>query len=207
MSRSADPARSLVVVRHGRTAANAGGLLQGRRDLPLDEVGLAQAAAVAASVGGGRFGPVTAVVSSPLRRAVQTAEATAARLGLDVVVDDRLIELDYGDLEGEPVGSVPAETWDAWRSDVEFCPPGGESLATLGRRTRAACEHWATEPGGGAVVMVSHVSPIKAAVAWALGVGDGVAWRAHLDTASITRVILRGGRPMLSLFNETAHLE
>jgi len=73
---------------------------------------------------------------------------------------------------------------------------------------RECCEDWSVrEPAGGAVVLVSHVSPIKAAVAWALGVDEAISWRAHLDTASITRVLMRGDRPVLSLYNDTSHVD
>jgi broad specificity phosphatase PhoE len=199
--------RSLVMIRHGRTEANARGVLLGRQDPSLDEVGWAQAEALAAAVADGRFGGVGAVVSSPLARTHQTAQLAAARLGLDLELDERLIELDYGEFDGTRLSEISEATWRRWRSDMEFRPPGGESLAELDDRVRSACGDWATRvpDGGGAVVMVSHVSPIKAAVAWALGV-DNVAWRAHLDTASITVITLRGDIPVLASFNETAHL-
>lgn len=195
--------RSLVIVRHGRTAHNARGLLLGRTDAPLDELGRQQAGALATAIASGRFGEVVAVVSSPLARAVQTAEA----LGLPVSTDDRLVELDYGSYEGTPVAELPAATWARWQSDLDFAPPGGESLAHLGRRVREACAEWGAAIGrGGTVVLVSHVSPIKAAMAWALDVGDEVSWRCHVDNASITRMQMRGDRPVLSLFNATEHL-
>jgi len=195
--------RSLVIVRHGRTAHNARGLLLGRTDAPLDDLGRRQADAAAAALASGRFGKVVAVVSSPLLRAVQTAEA----LGMPVMTDDRLVELDYGSFEGTPVAELPAATWATWQSDLDFTPPGGESLAQLGRRVREACVEWGTGIGsGGAVVLVSHVSPVKAAMAWALGVGDEASWRSHVDNASITQVQMRGDRPVLSLFNATEHL-
>lgn len=197
------PTRSLLLVRHGRTDQNAQGRLLGRADPDLDELGRRQAAAVGDAIASGRFGPVAAVVSSPLRRAMQTAIA----IGMPVATDDRLLELDYGEMEGMPVAEVPAGTWTDWRSDVDFRPPGGESLAELGARVRAACSEWSNSlDAPGTVVLVSHVSPVKAAVAWALGVGDQIAWRAHLDTASFTQVVLRGDRPVLSLFNATEHL-
>ncbi len=195
--------RSLLLVRHGRTVDNAHGRLLGRSDPELDELGRRQAAALGAALASGRFGPIAAVVSSPLRRARQTADA----VGLPVRVDDRLIELDYGEWEGTPVADVAPETWSTWQADTAFRPPGGESLADLGARVRAACVDWGIEfDASGAVVLVSHVSPVKAAMAWALGVGDEIAWRSHLDNASITRVVMRGDRPVLSLFNDTAHL-
>lgn len=197
------PQRSLLLVRHGRTTANAQGLLLGREDPPLDETGRAQAEAVAASAASGAYGRILGVVSSPLQRTRQTAEA----FGRSVTIDERLIELDYGEYDGTPLTDVPVDVWQRWQSDLDFAPPGGESIASLGRRVRAACDDWASrvdEPG--TIVLVTHVSPIKAAAAWALGVGDEVCWRTHLDTASVSRALLRGGRPVLDLFNETSHL-
>jgi broad specificity phosphatase PhoE len=184
----------LVLVRHGRTAANAGGLLLGRADPPLDEHGAGQAAALAGSVAGARR-----VVCSPLRR----ARETAAALGLPVTVDERWVELDYGELDGRPITDVPADLWERWRADVGFAPPGGESLAALGARVRAACDDLAAEAAGSDVVVVSHVSPIKAAVAWALGVGDELSWRLHVAPASVTRIAVRDGRGVLTAFNWT----
>ena len=96
----------LIVVRHGRTPANAAGQLLGRRDPELDELGRAQAAAVGIAI------PTAArVISSPLTRCRQTAEA----IGTSVEIDERLIEVDYGDFEGLAIGDVPAATWAAWR--------------------------------------------------------------------------------------------
>ena len=187
----------LLLARHGRTAANAGGLLQGRVDLPLDETGRAQAAALAAVVGGARR-----VVTSPLRRARETAEA----FGLPVTVDERWVELDYGEWDQRPVTSVPEETWRVWRSDPDFAPPGGESLADLGRRVRAACEDLKEEAVADDIVVVSHVSPIKAAVAWALDVTDLVSWRLHLDVASLSRIAVRPSGPAVLLYNSVCHL-
>ena len=198
-----DDRRSLLLVRHGRTEANARGALLGRLDPPLDDTGRLQAAALAASIDSGAYGRILGVVASPLLRTRETAEA----LGRPVTIDDRLVELDYGEFDGTPVSDVPVATWQRWQSDIDFAPPGGESIAALGQRVRAACVDWASqldEPG--TIVLVTHVSPIKAAAAWALGVGDEVCWRTHLDTASISRALVRGGRPVLDLFNETSHL-
>ncbi|MBK9181149.1 MAG: histidine phosphatase family protein [Acidimicrobiales bacterium] len=190
----------LILVRHGRTAANAGGLLLGRLDPPLDEVGRRQAEALAAALPAG-----ARLVSSPLRRARQTAEAIAAG-GTPVEIDDRWVELDYGEYDGVPLGDVPSEVWARWRAEPGFAPSGGESLADLGTRVRAACDDLVPVASGADVVVVSHVSPIKAAVAWALGVGDGVSWRTHLDPASITTVGIGPRGPVLRGFNERTHL-
>jgi broad specificity phosphatase PhoE len=189
----------LHVVRHGRTAVNAAGLLLGRHDPPLDEVGQVQAEAI-----GRVLGAVDRVVTSPLGRCRATAECISAG---SVEVDERWIELDYGAFDGRAFGDLPEGTWDRWRSDVTFTPPGGESLAALGERVRGALEDLARDAAGGDVVVVTHVSPIKAALAWALGVGDEVAWRAHVSPASITRIRIGDRGPLLAGFNDVAHLE
>ena len=187
----------IVLLRHGRTAANAAGLLLGRLDLPLDPLGEAQAAAAAAALG-----RVDLVVASPLRRARQTAE----HFGRPVEVDERWIELDYGQWDGVAVNAVPAEVWQQWRSDLDLLPPGGESLRSMGARVREACQELETWAVDRTVVVVTHVSPVKAALAWALGVGDEVSWRCYVAPASITRVRVGPNGPSLVAFNETTHL-
>jgi alpha-ribazole phosphatase len=99
--------------------------------------------------------------------------------------------------------------WQRWQRDRDFRPEGGETLAEVDRRIAAACEDLFAVDGAGArrpdgdVVVVSHVSPIKAAVAWALGTVD-LYWRLHLRTASVTRIGWNRGAPILHAFNEVA---
>jgi broad specificity phosphatase PhoE len=188
----------LVLVRHGRTAANASGLLLGRLDPSLDELGQEQAALV-----GKTLGRVAKVVSSPLAR----ARDTAAHIDAPVVIDERWIELDYGEYDGMPLGQVPAELWNAWRADTGYAPPGGESLRDLAERVTEACEDLVADGRDQDVVVVSHVSPIKAAVAWALGVDVSISWRMHLQPASITCIGVGRFGPVLRTFNVTSHLD
>jgi broad specificity phosphatase PhoE len=144
------------------------------------------------------------VVSSPLRRAVETAEVIAAVHGRPVEVEERLVELDYGTWDQRRSQEVSAEDWATWRDDPAFAPPGGESLEAVTRRVSAWC---AETLGDELVVAVSHVSPIKAAVCWVLGVDERATWRMYLDLASITRIGRRGdGGVYLASYNETAHL-
>ena len=185
----------LILVRHGRTAANAAGQLQGRLDQPLDDLGVRQALAVAAYVG-----PVDEVISSPLLRARQTAEA----FGLPVHLDERWIEIAYGKYEGMPHGDVPSEVWNFWRTDANFVPEGGESAAAVDVRVRDACDELVERIGDRDIVVVSHVSPMKAAVAWALGVDFAIAWRTHLSHAAVCRIEIRPQGPVLFSFNERA---
>jgi broad specificity phosphatase PhoE len=192
----------LILVRHGESTGNAAGLLLGRIDAPLTDRGRAQAQSLGGSLSG-----ITRVISSPLERARDTA--AALDLGLPIEIDDRWVELDYGEFDGQPLSSVPAEVWKRWRSDPNYRPPGGETLAEAGVRVRSACEELfagaeSAEARAGDVVVVSHVSPIKAAVCWAMGLGDEGAWRLYLATASITRIAWgAGATPVLQRFNET----
>jgi broad specificity phosphatase PhoE len=192
----------ILLVRHGRTRANASGLLQGRADLALDELGRAQAAALAVVLPRG-----AAVITSPLTRARQTAAVIAEAGGGQVVVDERWIELDYGEWDGRQLGDVPPGTWERWRADIDFAPPGGESLAGCGGRVRQVCTELAERAEDQDIVVVSHVSPIKAAVAWALGVGDETSWRMFLSVASICRISVSERGTSLRSYNEQAHLD
>ena len=203
----------ITLVRHGRTEANASGLLLGRADPPLDDLGRRQAVAVGEAVAAG--GPVDRIITSPLTRARQTAEAVAAAHAaaggrtLEVAVDDRLVELDYGTWDRRPAAEVAPREWAVWMADPSFAPPGGESLTALGARVRELLAEVAVTAADAPdvhTVLVSHVSPIKAAVAWALGVGDGVAWRLFLSPASISTVAVVRGVTSLRRFNDTSHL-
>ncbi len=193
----------IVFVRHGQTAVNRDGRLQGRLDAPLSDLGLQQARAIARVL---RKEAVTRVVSSPLVRAFDTAtEIAEPHDEIVVETDDRLIELDYGTWDGVRLQDVPAAEWAAWRADPEFTPPEGESLVAVTVRVSAFIEEALSADG--VVVAVSHVSPIKAAVCCALGIEEYATWRMHLGLASITRVGSRpDGTPFLLSYNESAHL-
>jgi broad specificity phosphatase PhoE len=192
----------ILFVRHGQTAPNRDGLVLGRAaDPELTEEGRGQAERLAAVLV--EEAPV-ALYTSPLLRARETADAIAAASGLVAQPDQRLEEIDWGDWEGRPLSGLGKAEVARWRED-SGTPPGGESLRSVGERMAEFCLE-ALERGG-PVIAVSHVSPIKAAVTWALGVEDSAAWRMHLGLASITRVDRRGAGPLLVSFNETGHLK
>ena len=183
----------LILVRHGRTAANASRRLQGLLDLPLDEIGEAQVAKLVSFVG-----PVDRVIASPLLRARQTA----AVFGRDVEIDDRWRELGYGEFEGRAMSEIDDETWKHWRTDIDFAPGNGETLRQLGNRVYEACDELVPQISARTVVIVSHVTPIKVACAWALGAPLLSTWRSFLDQASICRIDMWGHGPVLSGFNQ-----
>jgi broad specificity phosphatase PhoE len=190
----------LVLVRHGQSELNAAGCLAGRLDTPLTPLGAAQAVRLGAAVNS--LGRPDRVISSPLRR----ARDTAAAIGAPIEVDERWVELDYGPYDGMPTRDVPPDLWAAWRRDVTWVPPGAESLVALGARVRSACADLRSE-GENMTVVVTHVSPIKAAVAWALGVGDEVTWRMFVSPGSVTVIGTDGPDPVLRSFNATGHLD
>lgn len=205
----------LVLVRHGESEANAEHRLVGRADSPLTERGRRQAAAtgLAMAVAADEAGStVAAIVSSPLARAAGTASIIAAtcaeRLGAAPAVrlDERAIELDYGALDGAEVSAVAPAAWAAWRSDPDWRPSGGESLREVAERFASLLDELAEAAAHDDVVVVSHVSPIKAGAAWALGAGAEISWRMSLGVSSVTRIVTAGRVPALRSFGETAHL-
>jgi broad specificity phosphatase PhoE len=190
---------SLVFVRHGETNANRDGVLLGRLDPPLNDAGRAQAAAVAERLV--KLAPAR-VLTSPLLRAHETAEIVAEPFGLDVVVDDRLIEIDYGEHDGALLSTLSPDLVHLWRTDADFTPEGGESLAAVGVRMADFTAQVLDSLADGPIVAVSHVSPIKAAVLWALDLSDVYAWRLRLDNGSVTRLAPGPDGPVLLSFNE-----
>jgi broad specificity phosphatase PhoE len=182
----------LLLVRHGETPPNRRGLLLGRADPSLTDVGHEQARRLAAAL------PVPdLVVSSPLRR----ARESAAAFGRPVELDDRWLELDYGEFDGQPAAAVTADVWARWRADPSFSPPGGESLETLSTRVRGACAALAEAAAVSTVVVVTHVSPIKAAIAWALDVPVAISWRMYVEDASVSRIDIEPQGPVVRWFN------
>ncbi len=196
----------VLMLRHGRTDLNAQGRLSGHGDHAIDDHGLTQARAAARVIAEGYGSPT--IVSSPLKRCLQTAgEVDLACGGVagEVHVDDRFVEMNYGEWEAKPLADISLEVWREWQADPNFSPPGGETLAQVTERVTAGLIDW-SERVEGPLVVVSHVSPIKAGVVWALDVGESITWRMRLDNASITRLAVKSQRATLLSFNETAHL-
>ena len=175
--------RILILLRHGRTPNNAEARLQGQFDSPLDEVGFEQAAAVGRAIR--QRWAVDRVVASSRRRTKQTARA--AGLGdLPTTIDDRWMEIDFGAYDDRRIGEVMAELGAAWASDISYVPPDGESMAALHERVGEAIAEMAEEAMTRNVVVVTHATPIKSAVAWLLGGGAEMIMRLRVSLASLT---------------------
>jgi probable phosphoglycerate mutase len=197
----------LLLVRHGETAFTAQRRYSGRGDIPLTERGLAQARAVARRLAGANR-PIDAVVTSPLERCVQTAEIVAG--GAPIVVDDDLVECDFGEWEGLTFGDARARWPDEmgrWLASTAVAPPGGEALDGVAERVERAAARIRTSYPAGVVVVVSHVSPIKLMLRDALAAGDAFLHRCHLDPAGLSTIDTwpDGGVSVRSV-NETAYL-
>jgi broad specificity phosphatase PhoE len=186
----------LLLVRHGETDANRDGRYLGWADLALNDRGRAQAARLAALLP-----RPDVVISSPLRRARETADAFAASFTLD----ERWIELDYGPFDQQPIGDAPAGMVERWRDDPDFAPPGVETLSSLSGRVREACDELVPAAGSSVVIVVTHVSPVKAAVAWALSDSRSLAGRLFVEDAGVTRIDIADGSPVLRWFNRFGH--
>lgn len=196
----------LILVRHGSTVHSLAKRFSGRNDLPLDEAGERQAAAL----GRRDLGPVAAVVSSPLRRTRQTAEAVAAPLELPVETLDDLVETDFGQWEGATFAEV-RDRWPdelaTWSGDPDVAPPGGESFAAVTARVERARDRLLAEHAGSTVAVVSHVTPIKTFVRLAVEAPPVALFRIFLDTASVSIVdYAADGTASVRLVNDTSHL-
>jgi ribonuclease H / adenosylcobalamin/alpha-ribazole phosphatase len=198
----------LILVRHGATEHSAAKRFSGRNDLALDDVGERQAAALAARAT--TFGAVGAVVSSPLRRARQTAEVIAAALSADLEANDDLAEVDFGAWEGLTFDEVQREYPDelsAWLASPDVAPPQGESFAAAARRVRRGRDAVIAAHPGRTVVLVTHVTPIKTLLRLALDAPPVSLFRIHLDTASVSTIdYYADGNCSVRLVNDTSHL-
>ncbi|GIJ68297.1 bifunctional RNase H/acid phosphatase [Virgisporangium ochraceum] len=196
----------LLLVRHGETTRTAERRYSGRGDVPLTERGLAQARAVAARLAGV---PLAAVVTSPLERCVRTAEVIALAERAPIVVDEDLVECDFGEWEGLTFRDVreryPTEL-ETWLGSTAVAPPGGESLDAVAVRVDRAVERLRAH-GSGVVVVVSHVSPLKLILREALAAGDAFLYRCHLDPAGMSTVDMwPDGAVSVRSVNDTSHV-
>ncbi|MEV4915828.1 bifunctional RNase H/acid phosphatase [Streptomyces tirandamycinicus] len=203
------PPATFVLLRHGETALTPEKRFSGTGDHELSEVGRRQAEAVAAALAA--RGTIQAIVSSPLKRCRQTADAVAARLGLDVRIDDGLRETDFGAWEGLTFGEVReryGDDLDAWLASPKAAPTGGgESFATVAKRVAATRDRLVREYRGRTVLVVTHVTPIKTLVRLAIGAPPESLFRMELSAASVSAVAYYAdGNASLRLLNDTGHL-
>jgi probable phosphomutase (TIGR03848 family) len=201
---------TVLLIRHGRTSANTAGVLVGRTSgIGLDEAGVKQVAELAGRLSGVQL---RAIVTSPLRRCRQTAQAvlSAQSDGCVMTVEQGLVECAYGEWTGKALRELSKEKlWNAVQhqpSAVRF--PGGESMSEMSARAISAVRGWdariEAEQGPHAVwAAVSHGDIIKAVLADALGMHLDSFQRIVVDPASISIVRYTTARPYLITANST----
>ncbi len=177
----------LLLLRHGQTELSRQRRYSGRGNPELTETGRRQAADAARYLAG--KGGISAVVSSPLQRAYDTAKAAADALGLAVRVDEDLTETDFGEWEGLTFSEAAERHPDLhgrWLRDTGLAAPGGESFDDVQHRVERVRDRVIADHGAATVLVVSHVTPIKTLLRLALGAGPSVLHRLHLDLASLS---------------------
>ncbi|MFI5521388.1 bifunctional RNase H/acid phosphatase [Streptomyces platensis] len=205
------PPATFVLLRHGETALTPEKRFSGSggTDPELSAAGRRQAEATATALAA--RGSIQAVVSSPLRRCRETAQAVAARLGLEVRIEEGLRETDFGAWEGLTFAEVRErfpEDLDAWLGSARVAPTGGgESFASVARRVAVARDKLLARYAGKTVLLVTHVTPVKTLVRLALGAPPESLFRMELSAASLSAVAyFSDGNASVRLLNDTSHL-
>ncbi len=198
----------ILLIRHGQTEWNRVERFRGRADVPLNDVGLAQAEATGRRVAQS-WRPV-AVYSSPLSRAVKTAEAVARHFDLTVQIHPGLADIDYGDWQGltpdEARQSWPDEI-DNWYNHPERARiPNGETLSELRQRAMQTIEELTAKHPGDTIALVGHTVINRVILLGVLGLGNERFWRLRQDTCAINVIEAEAGDYTLVSLNDTCHL-
>ncbi len=194
-------------MRHGQTEWNREERFRGRADLALTELGHRQAEAAARSLNGRR---ITAIYCSPLRRAVQTADALSGELGLPVEPLDGLIDMDFGEFQGlsaEEAGARDADLLHKWiHAPHEAQFPNGDSLEDVRERAAGAVHELAAKHGDETVVLVAHKVVCQVLLCAMLGLDNSHFWQVGQDVCAINAFEVVGGATSVSKVNDTCHL-
>ena len=199
---------TIVLVRHGQTEWNRVERFRGRADVPLNGTGLAQAEATGWRVAKA-WQPV-AIYSSPLGRAVKTAEAIAKHFDLPVQIQPGLADIDYGDWQG----LSPDEARQHWPEQIENWYnhperariPNGESLANLRQRAMQTVKELVEKHPGETIVLVGHTVINRMILLGVLGLGNERFWKIKQDTCAINVFEAGAGDFILVSLNDTCHL-
>ncbi len=198
----------VFAVRHGQTAWNAGGRIQGHRDIDLDDTGRWQATRMAAALADE---PLAAIYSSDLMRAHDTALALSAATGVSVQTDAALRERAFGRFEGETFEAIqqrwPEDAQRWLRREPDFEVGGGESLVAFSRRCVAAASRLASLHPGQAIALVAHGGVLDCLYRAAVGVELNAPRGWQLGNATINRLLFNGERFSLVGWDDAAHLQ
>jgi probable phosphoglycerate mutase len=213
------PLTTIVLVRHGRTELTEARKISGGDgdDPSLSAAGNSDAEKVAhalKAIGSQgswqRIAPISAVVTSPMKRARETAEIIAEGFGLQVTDNENLREISFGDWDGlshEEAQVHDPELWNSWRGSWEVSPPNGESLEVFDQRLQLAREQIVERHSGKTVVVVAHVMPIRGFLRWAFDAAAAAYWRPQVAPCSISIIRVWGDQTAeVVTVNHTAHL-
>jgi len=199
---------TLILVRHGQTDWNVNGRYMGWTDEPLNEEGLRQAERLGRRL---ERWPISAVYSSPLKRAWRTAEIIAGPHSVPVHTVEDLGEMRIGAWEGLYAGDIAARypgLWKTWRTNPgDFRMPGGESLGEVRQRAVKAFDRIMDDSEGRMVLAVTHDVVVRLLAAHCLGVSADIYRRLEVGNTSITVMEREGEKRRLRVLNDTAHLE
>jgi len=200
-----------ILVRHGQTEWNRIERFRGRADVPLNETGLAQAEATGRRVAS-EWQPV-AIYSSPLSRAIRTADAISRYSNLSILTHPGLTDIHYGEWQGLTYAEVrqryPYILQMRVQDPIGYAAPGGETVGQMTARVCAAIEEIAAKHDGGSVLVVTHGGPLRAVVCDLLAVEPRRGWRIMVENCSVTVIEITAGQPdrsRLVLFNDVCHL-
>lgn len=208
-----DTPTTTLLVRHGQTPLSVERRFAGVTDESLTQHGIEQAKAVAARLRAWtrRYGRIDTVISSPRKRARQTAEFIAAATGSELEFEDGVAETDFGAWEGQTLAEVRTATpaqLDAWLADPDAAPHGGESFSAVSDRVQASLDRLIDRHRAGNVVLVSHVTPIKTVLRRALLAPPEAMYRIHLDLACLSWIDwYADGSAVVRSLNDTSYLE
>jgi broad specificity phosphatase PhoE len=199
---------SIYLVRHGQTAWNREEIFRGRTDVPLDETGLKQAELAGEYL---KEVEIDAIYSSPLSRALETAEKIARFHNLKVQPLEGIIDMSFGNWEGhahQEIKKNDSETYRRWREEPHLVRLlGGESLDDVRVRSMAALDEVIRKHPERALIIVSHRVVNKVLICGILGLDNSHFWQISQDPTAINLIQYRNGKYILSLMNETCHLK
>lgn len=202
------PSTTIYLVRHAESEANASGVFSGHYDAPLTPKGRRQATALARRLAGT---PIDRIVSSDLKRALETARLLSSERGIPVDTEARLREMHYGEWEGKTQEQISAQygvDWEAvMRPSADFRIPGGESLAELRARVHAVYREVVAAHPEQTVVLLTHGNAKAALLGALLDLPYKNSWRFQIANTGLTQLRDIDGTPVIQSVNDTAHLD
>ncbi len=197
----------LYLVRHGETAWNVQRRYQGQSDLPLSDVGVEQAEALACRLADEKF---DAIYASDLKRAWETANAIAEKSGLAVISEPRLREMNFGIIEGLTFDEAQTrypKVMAAWLKNYNQPPPDGEPLNIVSARVLSLLDDLQKKHADQTICLVAHGGPLSEIIRLVLELPAERRWSFAMDNASLSELILgENGHPVLKRLNDTNHL-